>query len=113
MSTRDVYILVNTLTVAAGGTLATIIGHDGCTAPISNVLIRFVFAHQSSSKEIHRYVAQPMCRVVLDIIAPRRYVAAPIQATGVTRVGYFGSKATSGLCQPLIAMMPPHDYVAS
>ena len=25
------------------------------------------------------------------------------------RVGYFGSKATSGLCQPLIAMMPPHD----
>lgn len=22
---------------------------------------------------------------------------------------YFGSKATSGLCQPLIAMMPPHD----
>ena len=28
---------------------------------------------------------------------------------GVTRVAYFGSKATSGLCQPLIAMMPPHD----
>ena len=27
----------------------------------------------------------------------------------MTRVGYFGSKATSGLCQPLIAMMPPHD----
>ena len=25
------------------------------------------------------------------------------------RVGYFGSKATSGLCQPIIAMMPPHD----
>ena len=24
-------------------------------------------------------------------------------------MGYFGSKATSGLCQPLIAMMPPHD----
>jgi len=24
-------------------------------------------------------------------------------------VGYFGSKATSGLCQPLIAMMPPHS----
>ena len=23
--------------------------------------------------------------------------------------GYFGSKATSGLCQPLIALMPPHD----
>jgi len=23
-------------------------------------------------------------------------------------VGYFGSKATAGLCQPLIAMMPPH-----
>ena len=23
-------------------------------------------------------------------------------------MGYFGSKATSGLCQPLIAMMPPH-----
>jgi DNA adenine methylase len=23
--------------------------------------------------------------------------------------GYFGSKATSGLCQPVIAMMPPHD----
>jgi DNA adenine methylase len=22
---------------------------------------------------------------------------------------YFGSKATSGLCQPIIAMMPPHD----
>jgi site-specific DNA-adenine methylase len=22
---------------------------------------------------------------------------------------YFGSKATTGLCQPLIAMMPPHD----
>ena len=24
-------------------------------------------------------------------------------------MGYFGSKATSGLCQPLIAMRPPHD----
>ena len=24
-------------------------------------------------------------------------------------MGYFGSKATSGLCQPLIAMMPPHS----
>ena len=24
-------------------------------------------------------------------------------------MGYFGSKATSGLCQPIIAMMPPHD----
>ena len=24
-------------------------------------------------------------------------------------VNYFGSKATSGLCQPIIAMMPPHD----
>jgi len=23
--------------------------------------------------------------------------------------GYFGSKATSGLCQPIIALMPPHD----
>ena len=23
--------------------------------------------------------------------------------------GYFGSKATYGLCQPLIALMPPHD----
>ncbi len=22
---------------------------------------------------------------------------------------YFGSKATSGLCQPIIASMPPHD----
>ena len=27
---------------------------------------------------------------------------------GAVQVGYFGSKATSGLCQPLIAMMPPH-----
>ncbi len=28
--------------------------------------------------------------------------------------GYFGSKATSGLCQPIIAMMPPHDtYIES
>ena len=26
-------------------------------------------------------------------------------------MGYFGSKATSGLCQPLIAMMPPHRYI--
>jgi len=24
-------------------------------------------------------------------------------------ISYFGSKATSGLCQPIIAMMPPHD----
>ncbi|MCP4045544.1 MAG: DNA adenine methylase [Gammaproteobacteria bacterium] len=24
-------------------------------------------------------------------------------------MNYFGSKATSGLCQPIIAMMPPHD----
>ena len=24
-------------------------------------------------------------------------------------MGYFGSKATSGLCQPIIALMPPHD----
>ena len=28
--------------------------------------------------------------------------------------GYFGSKATSGLCQPIIAIMPPHDtYIES
>jgi len=25
------------------------------------------------------------------------------------RWAYFGSKATSGLCQPIIALMPPHD----
>ncbi|RLA01487.1 MAG: DNA methylase [Gammaproteobacteria bacterium] len=24
-------------------------------------------------------------------------------------MGYFGSKATSGLCQPIISLMPPHD----
>ena len=24
-------------------------------------------------------------------------------------IGYFGSKATAGLCQPIIALMPPHD----
>ena len=36
-------------------------------------------------------------------------VAPPIQAVGARQVGYFGSKATSGLCQPLIAMMPPHS----
>lgn len=24
-------------------------------------------------------------------------------------MGYFGSKATSGLCQPIVALMPPHD----
>ena len=24
-------------------------------------------------------------------------------------MGYFGSKATSGLCQPIISMMPPHS----
>jgi len=24
-------------------------------------------------------------------------------------ISYFGSKATSGLCQPIIALMPPHD----
>ena len=30
------------------------------------------------------------------------------------RGAYFGSKATSGLCQPIIAMMPPHDtYIES
>ena len=28
---------------------------------------------------------------------------------GSLEMGYWGSKATSGLCQPLIAMMPPHD----
>lgn len=29
-------------------------------------------------------------------------------------MGYFGSKATSGLCQAIIAMMPPHDtYIES
>jgi DNA adenine methylase len=29
-------------------------------------------------------------------------------------MGYFGSKATSGLCQGIIAMMPPHDtYIES
>ncbi|MHB1816367.1 MAG: DNA methylase, partial [Steroidobacteraceae bacterium] len=27
---------------------------------------------------------------------------------------YFGSKATSGLCQAIIALMPPHDtYIES
>ena len=45
----------------------------------------------------------------LDTIAPRRYDVDLIRITGFSRVGYFGSKATSGLCQPLIAMMPPHD----
>ena len=30
---------------------------------------------------------------------------------GATRVGYFGPKVASGLCQPLIAMMPPDDYI--
>ena len=29
--------------------------------------------------------------------------------TGSSRVACFGSKATTGLCQPIIAMMPPHD----
>ncbi|MBF0471834.1 MAG: DNA methylase, partial [Gammaproteobacteria bacterium] len=24
-------------------------------------------------------------------------------------MAYFGSKATTGLCQPIISMMPPHD----
>ncbi len=24
-------------------------------------------------------------------------------------MSYFGSKATSGLCQPIISLMPPHD----
>jgi site-specific DNA-adenine methylase len=29
-------------------------------------------------------------------------------------MGYFGSKATSGLCQVIVAMMPPHDtYIES
>ena len=29
-------------------------------------------------------------------------------------MGYFGSKATSGLCQALIALMPPHSvYIES
>lgn len=29
-------------------------------------------------------------------------------------MAYFGSKATSGLCQPIIALMPPHDtYIES
>lgn len=29
-------------------------------------------------------------------------------------MGYFGSKATSGLCQAIVAMMPPHDtYIES
>lgn len=33
---------------------------------------------------------------------------------GSKAMGYFGSKATSGLCQPIIAMMPPHDtYIES
>ena len=43
-----------------------------------------------------------------EVSSSRRYGAAPIQAVGAMQVGYFGSKATSGLCQPLIAMMPPH-----
>ena len=34
--------------------------------------------------------------------------------SGRRRVGYFGSKATAGLWQPLISMMPPHDvYIES
>jgi len=32
----------------------------------------------------------------------------------VANGAYFGSKATSGLCQPIIALMPPHDtYIES
>lgn len=33
---------------------------------------------------------------------------------GWVAMAYFGSKATSGLCQPIIALMPPHDtYIES
>ena len=33
---------------------------------------------------------------------------------GAIAMGYFGSKTTSGLCQAIIAMMPPHDtYIES
>lgn len=39
-------------------------------------------------------------------MASYRQGAAPVQAVGLARVGCLGSKATSGLCQPLIAMMP-------
>ncbi|EQD49465.1 phage DNA methylase, partial [mine drainage metagenome] len=37
------------------------------------------------------------------------------KGTGRAAMGaYFGSKATSGLCQPIIALMPPHDtYIES
>ena len=49
------------------------------------------------------------CVLVLDFIGPHRYGMASTQGTGARQVAYFGSKATAGLCQPLIAMMPPHD----
>lgn len=36
------------------------------------------------------------------------------EEAGSVAMGYFGSKATSGLCQPIIALMPPHDtYIES
>jgi DNA adenine methylase len=37
-----------------------------------------------------------------------------LEEAGSAAMGYFGSKATSGLCQPIIALMPPHDtYIES
>ena len=43
------------------------------------------------------------------------YGAGPMKSTGpISTKSYFGSKAASGLCQPIIAMMPPHDtYIES
>ena len=46
----------------------------------------------------------------VDTVGVGGYALSMGEGRGVARrVGYFGSKATSGLCQALIAAMPPHD----
>jgi hypothetical protein len=48
--------------------------------------------------------------VFLDSIAiVTRHYAGAGQSSQPADMACFGSKATSGLCQPIIAMMPPHD----
>ena len=46
----------------------------------------------------------------VDTVGVGGYALSMGERRGVARrVGYFGSKATSGLCQALISAMPPHD----
>ena len=69
----------------------------------------YIRMHRSESNPNPRIINRICNYSPLDIIGSRFYgVGFPTALTGMGNA-YFGSKATAGLCQALIALMPPHS----